>query len=219
MAKSIIKSKKDGSLIVISGPTSAGKGTICGELLRTHKDIYFSVSMTTREKRVGEVDGIDYFFITKDEFENRIEKGMFLEYAQVHREHYYGTPIDVVEHKLKEGIDVLLEIDIQGAVQVNKIMPEAIFIFIMPPDMKTLIRRLEKRGTETREKMIERVKTAYQEINEISTYNYVVVNDELEDAVKKVEAIILSEKCRVDRIDAIEVDSKEEILHDLLMEK
>jgi len=219
MAKAIVKSKKDGSLIVISGPSSAGKSTIRSELLKMHKELYYSISMTTREPRVGEQDGIDYFFVSKEEFEKRIEKGAFLEYAQVHRDHYYGTPKDIILDKLNKGIDVILEIEIHGAVQVNDQMPNAIFIFIMPPDMETLVKRLKKRGTETKEKMIERIKTAYQEINEASTYNYVVVNDELDSAVKKVDSIIISEKCRVDRIDAIELDNKEEILHDLLMDK
>ena len=219
MANSIVKHKKEGSLIVISGPTSAGKGTICTELLKSHPEIYFSVSMTTREPRDKEVDGVHYFFVTKEKFEEKIEKEEFLEYAKVHHGNYYGTPKDVVSKKLKDGMDVILEIDIQGALQIDRTVNDAIFIFIMPPDMKTLLNRLEKRGTESKDKMIERIKTAYQEINEISTYNYVVVNDELDDAVKKVESIIISEKCRVDRIEDVDLGNQEEVLHELLMKE
>ena len=218
MAKPIIKSKKDGSLIVISGPTSAGKGTIREELLKKHTEMHYSVSMTTRYQREDEIDGKQYYFVTREKFEEKIKNNEMLEYIVGHHGNYYGTPKDIIEEKLAQGIDVLMEIDIYGALKIKEPFPNAIQIFIMPPDMETLISRLKKRGAESKEKMIERVKTAYQEINEISTYNYVVVNDELEDAVRKVEAIITSEKCRVDRIDAIEVDNKEELLHDLLME-
>ena len=215
----MIKSKKEGSLIVISGPTSAGKGTICIEFLKKHPEIYLSISMTTREVREGEIDGVHYYFTTKEEFEKKIKKGDFLEYAKIHHGNYYGTPKGIIMDKLSEGIDVILEIDIQGALQIDKTIPGAIFIFVMPPDIWTLIDRLEKRGTESKDKMIERIKRAYKEINEISTYNYVVVNDVLEDAVKKVEAIIISEKCRVDRIEDIDLGNQEEVIHELLMKE
>ena len=213
----MIKSKIDGSLIVISGPTSAGKGTICGELAKKYSDMYFSVSMTTRYARGTEVDGKDYFFVSKSEFEERIQNGDFLEYAEVHHGNYYGTPKSLIMDKLAQGIDVVLEIDIQGALQVKEKVKDAIFIFIMPPNIRTLIERLIKRGTEDIDKMIERVTRSYKEINEISTYNYVVVNDNLEDAVSKIEAILASEKCRVDRIEDIEIGNMEEAIHELLM--
>ena len=215
----MIKRNKKGTLIVISGPTSAGKGTICKELLQRHPEIYFSVSMTTREKRAGEVEGKDYFFISEKEFENKIKEGNFLEYAFIHNIQYSGTPKDKVLEKLDKGIDVILEIDIQGALAIKEVMPEAIYIFIMVPNFNVMVDRIVKRGTETKEKIIERIKTAYKEVNEITKYNYVVVNDELEDAVKKVESIITAEKCRVDRIEEVDLDNKEEFIHEMLMKE
>jgi len=214
----MIKNKKDGTLIIISGPTSAGKGTICTELVKKHPEIYLSVSMTTRNPRENEIDGTHYIFVNKDEFQSQIEKDNFLEYALVHHGNYYGTPKTIVEQKIAEGIDVIIEIDIQGALQAKEKAKDAIFIFIMPPNMPTLVKRLIKRGTESKDKMIERLKRAYQEINEISTYNYVVVNDELDDAVKKVESILESEKCRVDRIEDVNLGNMEEEIHELLMD-
>lgn len=205
-------------LIVISGPSGAGKGTICEKIFHENKNLYFSISMTTRLPRENETDGKDYYFVTKEEFENRINENKFLEYAVVHNNQYYGTPKDKVEEMLNEGKDVILEIDIQGALKVKEKYKEGIFIFIMPPSMRILKDRLVKRNTETKDKIIERFKTAYQEMNEKSKYNYVVVNDEIDDAVKKTLAIILSEKCRVDRIDDVDLNNKEELIHELLME-
>lgn len=212
----MIKSKKDGLLIVISGPSGAGKGTICKELLKDNKDIWESVSMTTRSPREGEVEGINYFFVTKDEFEKRINEGKMLEYAEVYNGTYYGTPKDEVLNRIENGMDVLLEIDIEGAINIKEIIPDAICIFIMPPSMKELKNRLEGRGTETKEKVLERFKKAYQEVNEVTKYNYVVVNDEVSLAKKKIEAILMSEKCRVDRIEDVEVGNMEEEIHELL---
>jgi len=214
----VISSKKDGTLIIISGPTSAGKGTICAELMRRNPDIYLSVSMTTRYARESEVNGVHYIFVSKEEFEKHIENDEFLEYAEVHHGNYYGTLRTTIEDKISKGIDVIVEIDIQGALQVKEKAKDGIFIFVMPPNIPTLVKRLINRGTEDKAKMIERIKKAYQEINEISTYNYVVVNDELEDAVKKVEAIIESEKCRVDRIEDVDLGNMEESIHELLMD-
>ena len=214
----MIKKKETGSLVVISGPSGAGKGTICQELIKNNPNVSLSVSMTTRDPRDGEVDGVNYYFVSKEEFEKRIEEGKFLEYATVHNGKYYGTPKDKVEELLKKGQDVILEIDIQGALKINDLVKEAIFIFIMPPSMKELKERLIKRNTETKDQIVERFTKAYQEINEVSKYNYVVINDEIDTAVKKIEAIILSEKCRVDRIEDIDLNNKEEMIHELLME-
>lgn len=215
----IIKTKKRGSLIVISGPTCAGKDTICRELLKINKNIWKSISYTSRPIRGNEVDGVDYFFVTKEEFEEKIRNNEMLEYAQVHYNDYYGTPKGHIKEKLDAGYDVILEMDIQGALQVKEKVTEAIFIFILAPSMEEIKNRLIKRGYENNEQMIERFKTAYKEINELTKYNYVVVNDILEDAVNKVNSIITSEKCRVDRIEEVYLSNEEEIIHELLVDK
>ena len=192
----MIKSKHEGLLIVLSGPSGAGKGTICNELLKRNSNIWKSVSMTTRLPREGECEGVDYFYVTKDVFKKKIEEEEFLEYANVYKGLYYGTPKDEVFKRLDNGTDVILEIDIEGAKNVRELMPAAICIFIMPPSMKELKERLENRGTETKEKVLERFKKAYQEVNEVTRYNYVIVNDDVDSAMKKIEAIIEAEKCR-----------------------
>ena len=215
----IIKTSGKGSLIVISGPTCAGKGTICKELLKINKNIWRSISYTSRPIRGNEVNGVDYYFVSKEEFENKIKNGEMLEYAQVHYNDYYGTPREHIKEKLDAGIDVILEIDIQGAIQIKEKVKDAIFIFILAPSMEEIRNRLIKRGFENNEQMIERFKTAYREINELTKYNYVVVNDVLEDAVNKVNSIIISEKCRVDRIEDVHLSNEEEVIHELLVEK
>jgi len=215
----IIKTKEKGSLIVISGPTCAGKGTICKELLKKNKNIWLSISCTSRPMRKGETNGKEYFFLSKEEFEEKIKNDEMLEYAQVHYNDYYGTPKEHIKEKLDEGKDVILEIDIQGAIQIKEKISEAIFIFILAPTMNEIKERLIKRGCENESQMIERFKTAYREINEITKYNYVVVNDNLDEAVNKVNAIITSEKCRVDRIEEVYLSNEEEIIHELLVNK
>ena len=212
----MIKTKEKGLLIVISGPSGAGKGTICSNLLSRNDNLYISTSMTTRDPRGKEQNGVEYYFVTKEEFEKTISEDGFLEYAIVHGGNYYGTPISKIKEKLDAGIDVILEIDIQGALKVQDKVTEALFIFIVPPTMEILKERLIKRNTENEEKVLERFKTAYKEINEITKYNYVVVNDKVEDATKKVEAIIMAEKCRVDRIIEVDLYNKEEIIHESL---
>ena len=214
----MIKSKREGLLIVLSGPSGAGKGTICNELLKRNSNIWKSVSMTTRLPREGEVEGVDYFYVTEDIFKKRIEEDEFLEYANVYKGLYYGTPKDEVFKRLDNGTDVILEIDIEGAKNVRELMPAAICIFIMPPSMQELKERLENRGTETKEKVLERFKKAYQEVNEVTRYNYVIVNDDVEKAMKKIEAIIEAEKCRVDRIEDVEVGNIEEVIHEELID-
>lgn len=174
--------------------------------------------MTSRNIRGSEVDGVNYFFVSKNEFLERIDKGEFLEYA-VYNDNYYGTPRDKIASKLNEGVDVILEIEIQGALKIKDMIPDAIFIFILPPSMSELKRRLVSRGTDSKEKIIGRFKTAYREINEVTKYNYVVVNDDVDRAVSKVNAILLSERCRVDRIEDIYLNNAEEELHELLVDK
>lgn len=215
----MIKTKKRGSLIIISGTTCAGKGTVIKKLLERNKNMVLSLSYTSRPIRKGEVDGIDYKFISHEEFERKIKNGDFLEYAKVRYGEYFGTPKENIENLLEAGKDVILEIDVQGAKQIKKKLPETILIFIMAPSMEEVKRRIKARGAETAEQIVDRFQTAYREINEVNKYNYVVVNDNLEKAIQKVEAILISEKCRVDRIEEIYVENKEEIIHEFLIGK
>lgn len=213
----MIKTNKSGNLIIISGPSGAGKGTICKELLKRNENIVPSISMTSREKSQSEIEGIDYYFITKDEFKDKIDNDFFLEYAIVHNNDYYGTPKKSVIDNLEKGFNVLLEIDIEGAIKVKEQIKDVLCIFILPPSMKELKNRLIKRNREDKDKILARFKKAYQEINEINKYNYVVVNDEVDSAVKKIEAILLAEKCRVDRIEELDLDTIEEEVHEDLI--
>jgi guanylate kinase len=214
----MIKTKEKGLLIVVSGPSGCGKSTLDQLLLKKRKNIVMSISDTTRNIRGNEVDGVDYNFISVEEFENNIDKDKYLEYALVHSGKYYGTPVDFVNKNLDKGNDVILEIDIEGARKVNEKRSDAVFIFIMPPSMKILKQRLVSRKTETKEQVVERFKTAYKEINEVSKYNYVIVNDNVDEALDKMDAIITCEKCRVDRIEDVDLGNQEEIIHEILMD-
>ena len=215
----MIKTKNKGDLIIISGTTCAGKGTVIKKLLANHNDIVLSTSYTSRPKRESEIDGVDYYFVSKEEFERKIVNGDFLEYAQVQYGSYYGTPKKEVLELLDSGKDVILEIDVQGAKQIKELYPETILIFIMAPSMREVKRRIMMRGDENIDQIISRFKVAYNEINQINNYNYVVVNDDLDKAVAKVEAILISEKLRVDRIEELSVENEEEMIHELLMDK
>lgn len=215
----MIKTKSRGNLIIISGTTCAGKGTVIEELLKKNDNLALSISYTSRPKRENEVDKVDYYFVTKEEFEKKIKDGDFLEYAQVQYNAYYGTPKKEVIELLNSGKDVILEIDVQGAKQIKALYPETILIFIMAPSMTEVKKRIKMRGMENNEQIIARFKVAYNEINEINQYNYVVVNDDLDMAVKKVEAILISEKLRVDRIEEVSVENEEEIIHEFLIDK
>lgn len=206
---------KRGLLIVVSGPSGAGKGTICKALLEKNDDFHISVSATTRQPRVGEEHGVNYYFVTKEDFLKRVEEDDFIEYAEVYG-NYYGTPKSNVEAMLESGKNVILEIDIQGALKVKENFEEGVFIFVLPPSMEELKQRIIKRGSETPESLMRRFKSAYQEINFISKYNYAVVNDEVHLAVSKVEAIVTAELCRVDRIKETILDSKEGLIHEQL---
>lgn len=215
----MINLKKRGDLIIISGTTCAGKGTVIKKLLEKHNDLLLSISYTSRPKRDNEKDGVDYYFVTKEKFEEKIANDDFLEYAKVQYNDYYGTPKKEVVEDLEKGKDVILEIDVEGAKQIKKMFPETILIFIMAPSMEEVKRRIKMRGKENNEQIVSRFKKAYNEINEINNYNYVVVNDDLEEAVSKVEAILTSEKLRVDRIESLSVSNEEEIIHEFLIDK
>ena len=213
----MIKQKKNGNLIIISGTTCAGKGTVIEKLLERNHDLALSISYTSRPIREGEVNGKDYIFVSKDEFEQKIKNGDFLEYAKSHREDYYGTPKKELQEMLNKGKDVILEINVDGAKYVKEMFPEVLLIFIMAPSMEEVKKRIKERGKESPKQIIERFKSAYREINEIPHYNYVVINDKVLNAVDKIEAIIKASKCQVDRIEEINVESEEEILHEFLI--
>lgn len=214
----MIKVKEKGLLIVVSGPSGCGKSTLNQLLLQKRDNIVMSISDTTRALRGKEINGVDYNFISKEEFEENIKNNKYLEYAKVHSDKYYGTPVDWVEKMLEDGNDVILEIDIEGARQINEKRSDAIFIFIMPPSMAILKQRLISRNTETKEQVVERFKTAYKEINEVAKYNYVIVNNDIDTALNKMNAIITCEKCRVDRIEDVELGNPEEMIHEILMD-
>ena len=214
----ILKIKGKGNLIVISGPSGAGKDTIVEKLKDVNDNFWLSISMTTRDIRSNDIPNETYFFVSKEEFEEKIKEGVFLEYAE-YNGNYYGTPKDKISDKLNEGMDVILVIEIQGALKIKELVPNAIFIFIMPPSMDELRKRLVNRGTDSKDKIFNRFKIAYKEINEVTKYNYVVVNDDLDKAVNKVNSILVSERCRVDRIEDIYLNNMEEELHELLVEK
>lgn len=180
-----------GKFIIISGPSGVGKGTICGRLLR-ELNAWYSVSMTTRTIREGEADGVDYYFISKEEFKKRIGEGKLLEY-NIYNDNYYGTPKDKVLEKLSEGVNVFLEIDVNGAKNIKNIFPDALLIYIAPPSIDELRERLINRGTEDLETIENRIKIASEELKQIDFYDYVIVNDDLEEAILKVRNIILDE--------------------------
>lgn len=190
--------KTNGLLIVLSGPSGAGKGTICQEILRQLPDVNYSVSATTRPPRPGEVDGLHYFFRARENFQDMIEKDELLEWAEF-CDNYYGTPRFAVEQAIQAGKDVILEIEIQGALQVKKRFPQGVFVFVVPPSMSVLSERIHKRGTESEDVIQKRLETAIRELEYVTEYDYVVVNDELPMAVDKLKSILVAEKCRVKR--------------------
>ena len=197
--ESDVKMTRRGILFVISGPSGVGKGTIKKALLPRMDDLKDSISATTRKPRSSEVHAREYFFLTEDEFKELIDQGKFIEWANVYS-NMYGTPREFVINNLEQGQDVLLEIDIQGALQVKKSMPEGVFIFIAPPTLDDLINRLCCRGQDSPESIATRVAASKKEMSYITEYNYVVINDKLEEAVKKTEAIIIAERCKISNL-------------------
>ena len=190
--------KSSGLLIVISGPSGAGKGTLCKELRDAMPELNYSVSVTTRAPRVGEKEGINYYYIDKTKFEEMIAENELLEWAKVY-DNYYGTPKKQVMEYIEQGEDIVLEIDIQGAMNIKKQYPQGVFVFIVPPSIRELEERITKRGTESAESIKKRLSCASEELSYVTEYDYVVVNDSLTKAAEKLKAIIVAEKCRPQR--------------------
>ena len=189
-----------GLLIVLSGPSGVGKGTVRKAIFESEdNDFQYSISMTTRKKRIGEVEGVDYFFRSREEFEALIQTGEMLEYAE-YVGNYYGTPLSYVQKTLDEGKDVFLEIEVQGARQVKEKVPDGVFIFLTPPDLVELRSRITGRGTDAPEVIDERMRVAKAEIEMMALYDYAVVNDKVPLAVKRIKEIIASEHFRVERV-------------------
>lgn len=191
-----LQMKKRGELIVLSGPSGVGKSTVISELLSNRRDIFFSVSFTTRAPRVGEADGVNYNFVSRDEFERMIQAGELLEYAQ-YVGNYYGTSLKVIQEKLEQGVDVLLDIEVQGAAKVREKCPEAVLIFIIPPSLEELSRRLHGRNTDSSEVIQRRLEKAREECRESVCYDYLVVNDNVMAAAQEILSILAAERCRV----------------------
>lgn len=191
--------EEEGILFVLSGPSGVGKGTVRQRLFERTNHLKYSISATTRAMRPGEKDGVDYFFKSKSEFKRLIDQNKLLEYAQ-YVNNYYGTPRKYVKETLASGHDVFLEIEVQGALQVKQNFPQGVFIFLFPPSLEELKKRITSRGTESEDLVSHRLQKANQEINMMDYYDYVVVNDDVDHAVSKIQAIIQSEHCRRDRI-------------------
>ena len=188
---------KKGLLIVMSGPSGTGKGTVCEEL-KKDESVFVSVSMTSRNIRENEIDGVTYYYTTPEKFESMIENGKMLEWAK-YNGNYYGTPREAVEKMLNEGKNVLLEIEVQGALQVKKKVPDCVMIFIVPPGKQALYDRLKRRGTESEEIISQRIKKADREFKKAYLYDYIVVNDEVNNAADRIMAIIRAEHAKTAR--------------------
>ena len=194
-----MKEQRNGLLLVISGPSGVGKGTLVNALMERNQKIKMSVSATTRAPRPGEIEGVHYFFKTEEEFKAMVDRGEFLEYIHVFGSKYYGTPRSFVEQQLANGYDVILEIDVQGAMKVKQAFPDAVLMFITAPSMSEIKSRLIGRGTETMEQVEKRFATAFEEIKMIPQYDYVIINDVVDVAVHHMEAILEAERCRTSR--------------------
>lgn len=189
---------KRGTLLVLSGSSGVGKSTVIAQVLRERPDLYFSVSFTTRQPREGEKDGVNYYFVSREDFEARIAQGEFLEYAE-YVGNYYGTSMTVIREKLDKGVDVLLDIEVQGAAKVRDRLPDAVTVFLIPPSFEELSRRLRARGTDSEETIARRLETARREAKEIVQYDYVVVNDTVSNAAGELLAILTAAGCRTER--------------------
>ena len=194
-----MKEQRNGLLLVVSGPSGVGKGTLVKALMGRNSRIKMSVSATTRAPRPEEIEGVHYFFKTEEEFKAMVDRGEFLEYIHVFGSKYYGTPRSFVEQQLADGYDVILEIDVQGAMKVKQAFPDAVLMFITAPSMSEIKSRLIGRGTETMEQVEKRFATAFEEIKMIPQYDYVIINDVVDVAVHHMEAILEAERCRTSR--------------------
>lgn len=199
-----------GLLLVVSGPSGAGKSTVCKRLRSEMPGIALSVSVTTRPPRNQEQEGVNYFFRTEEQFRSMLENDELLEHAHVYGRNY-GTPASYVFARMDEGRDVLLEIEMQGALQVKKRFPEGVFIFVVPPSMNELKARITKRGSETPESLLRRFRSAYEELGYLDEYHYLVLNEDVDSAVLRIKAIINAEKCRVSRNEDLKKALLEEV--------
>ncbi|MFS0727759.1 guanylate kinase [Paenibacillus sp. 1P07SE] len=189
---------KKGLLIVLSGPSGVGKGTVCSVLRHKMPELIYSVSATTRAPREGEVDGINYFFRSREQFQDMIARDALLEYAE-YVGNYYGTPRDFVEKTIASGKDIILEIEVQGALKVKEKFPDGVFVFLMPPSLDELKQRITGRGTETDELIDHRMSVAVEEMNLLRHYDYAVTNDQIEAACSRIQSIVTAEHCRIGR--------------------
>ena len=192
--------KRLGGLIVVSAPSGAGKTTLCGTVANTEERIEYAVSYTTRSPRAGETDEKDYFFVTEERFKQMSEGGEFAEWAQVHN-HHYGTHEGFIRGKMEEGVDVLLDVDVQGAAQLKERFPEGVFIFVLPPSWEVLKERLNKRRSDTPEEIERRIRVAQGEIEKYRGYKYRIINDQIHEAVRDLKRIVFAERLRWDRSD------------------
>ncbi len=199
-----MKVAKKGKLFVLSGPSGVGKGTVCRQLLRISPEVELSVSATTRSPRAGEVEGVNYYFKTREEFQQLIDSGKMLEYAEAYG-NFYGTPLDRVLEAIEAGKNIVLEIEMNGAMQVKEKYDEAVLIFLLPPSIKELFHRIETRGTETKEALARREKSAISEIERVKEYHYYVVNDSVEQAARDLQKIITIMSNEIDGDEQIEL--------------
>lgn len=194
-----IDDRQRGILIVLSGPSGVGKGTVCNVLRQSAADVVYSVSATTREPRLGEMDGVNYFFKTREQFEDMIRRDELLEWAE-YAGNYYGTPSTFVEQTLAAGHDIILEIEVQGALKVKQKFPEGVFLFLLPPSLNELENRIVGRGTESNETIRTRMGIALDEIRLLEHYDYAIVNDQVDKACDRIRSIITAEHCRRERV-------------------
>lgn len=197
-----MQKKNRGRLFIVSAPSGAGKTTLCQKIIKKHPQIKFSVSYTTRMPRKGEINNVDYTFIDREEFKRMVSEGKFLEWAEVHGE-FYGTSRERIKSLIEEGFDVVLDIDTQGTLQLKEKGEKGVFIFILPPSMEALKQRLVRRMTDSKDQILRRLKRAIEEIRTYNLYDYVIINDILENSIKEFEAVIISNRIKTENINPL----------------